>query len=343
MPGSYSLNAYTEEEIVSSDFILHQVPDLIIQIIDAQNLSRNLFLTTQLIELKIPLILVLNMNHLAKKNGVSINISALSKIFDISVVEIDVRKKELSKLLLEEIIVVSKDKKLSHLKIDTISPDIRYKYIKNLENSVIKRDAQKKGMSLEEKIDRLAINKYIGIPIFLIVAWFMFQATFVISKPITAFIKTLFELLGKSASSLLLHYGASRLFISLIVDGIIGGVGGVLIFIPVISIFFIFISILEDSGYMTRVAYLMDKFMRKIGLQGKAFIPLILGFGCTVPGIMVTRTFGIKKDKLFTIFINPFISCSSKLPIYILFASIFFPKNQGLIIFFFIFLTYKRY
>lgn len=333
LPGSYSLNAYSEEENVSSDFILLQKPDLLIQIVDAQNLSRNLFLTTQLIELRVPMILVLNMNHLAKKKGTFINIDFLSKKLGIQIIEIDARKKSAVKPLLEAILKVIKHNKISHLKIDIAFPDIRYKFIKDLENYVIKRDILKKGKTFEEKIDRVVINKYFGIPLFLVVSWLMFQVTFVLSKPIIDLIGVIFKLLGNNISYLLSHFGASKLFTSLITKGIVGGVGGVLVFVPVISILFFFISILEDSGYMARVAYIMDRFMRNIGLHGKAFIPLILGFSCNVPGIMATKTLETKKDRLLTTLINPFMSCSTKLPVYILFAGIFFPKNQGLVIF----------
>lgn len=333
LPGAYSLNAYSEEEVVSADFILHQKPDVIVQIVDAQNLSRNLFLTTQLIDLKIPVILLINMNNLARKNGLMIDVHALSQKLDIPTIELDARKKSSIERLLKEIIFVKKSNQISHLKMRTASSATRYTFIKNLEKMVIKRNISNNELTLDEKIDRVAINKYFGIPLFLVVILAVFQATFIISEPIISLIETVFEFLGNVISQILISLKASSLFISLIKEGIIGGVGGVLVFIPVISILFIFISLLEDSGYMARVAYIMDRLMRKIGLHGKAFIPLILGFGCNVPGIMATRTLERKEDRLLTILINPFMSCSARLPVYVLFAGIFFPKNQGLVIF----------
>ncbi len=406
LPGSYSLTAYSEEETITSNFILQEKPDVVVQIIDAQNFVRNLFMTIQLIELGTPLVIALNMADLAEISGVSINIKELSRLLDIPVVVISARKQTGINNLLENVLkkrntektkikltygtevndelnkiknfIKSKEKigkrelnwlslkllegdyraeqnltkkpyyfelkslvqkSISHLQnvfgkdIITILANTRYGFIEGLARKVVNRKKIKQKIKFSEKFDDIAINKFLGIPLFLFIIFLMFQATFKLSEPIMGWIELLFGFLGNNVSSLLTNLGFSSLFISLINDGIIGGVGGILIFIPIIGILFLLIALLEDSGYMARVAYVMDKLMHKIGLHGKAFIPLILGFGCNVPAIMATRTLETKKDRLLSILINPFISCSARLPVYVLFVGAFFTAYQGLVIF----------
>ena len=231
------------------------------------------------------------------------------------------------------------NKSIAHLKnifnkdVNAILANTRYGFIKGLSKDVITRDKTAKGEKWMEKLDSLVTNRFWGIPLFLLIAWALFQATFKLSEPLMGLIETAFEWLGEMLTSLLESWGASEWLISLIVDGVLGGVGGVLVFVPIIGILFLLIALLEDTGYMTRVAYVMDKLMHKLGLHGKAFIPLILGFGCNVPGIMATRTLETKKDRLLTILINPFMSCGARLPVYALFAGAFFSAYQGWVIF----------
>ncbi len=405
LPGSYSLTAYTEEEVITSEFVFEENPDVIVQIIDAQNLERNLFMTIQLIELGAPLVLAINMVDLAKKKGIEIDFDMLSTLLGISVVPISAKNKkgfdelmkaiikqsktpnrsqvklkygteideELSKIksflrkkkyetkhmdwaalkLLEGDLRVEQkiiqepyylesrdlvDQSIAHLEnvfgknIHTILNRTRYGFIKGLrKDTVTCKDTCKQSKS--DKIDNFLTNKFLGIPIFMGIAWLMFQATFKLSEPIMGWIESLFEVVANWSLEVLGSTGASEWMQSLVVDGIIGGVGGVLIFVPIIGVLFFIMAILEDSGYMARVAYLMDKLMHRFGLHGKAFIPLILGFGCNVPGIMATRTLETKRDRLLTMLVNPFMSCGARLPVYALFAGVFFSAHQGWVIF----------
>lgn len=407
LPGAYSLTAYTEEETVTSDFILEQKPDVVVQIIDAQNLARNLFVTIQLIELGAPLVVSLNMVDLAKKDGIRISVKTLSALLGVPVIIIDAKKKQGIDDLLGTILKVSSKpkkikikltystevndelekiknflkskqkfnkpelnwtalklleadfradqkftkepyylelkkitaKSIAHLKVifnkdvNTILADTRYGFIKGLVKDVIIRDKLSEQKKWPDKIDNLITNKYLGIPLFLLVAWVLFQITFKLSEPLMGLIELFFIWLGDIVVSVLENWGTSEWLISLVVDGILGGVGGVLVFVPIIGILFFMIALLEDSGYMARMAYVMDRLMHRIGLHGKAFIPLIVGFGCNVPGIMATRTLETKKDRLLTILINPFMSCGARLPIYALFTGAFFTAYQGWVIF----------
>ena len=409
LPGSYSLTAYTEEETITADFILDEKPDVVVQIIDAENLERNLFMTIQLIELGAPLVIALNMVDLAKKNGHEINIKALSELLNVPVVEMDARSKKdldsfmkavLEKALsdnkaerikltygtdinneLEEIkqFIREKEKqifedelnwtalkllegdyraekkiakksyyaelkplaeesivrlhKIYNKDINTILANTRYGFIRGLSENVIGKHKISRHKKLIDKLDHLVTNRFLGIPFFAVVAWILFQATFKLSEPLMGWIESLFGFLGENLAALMETWNAPAWVSSLLVDGVIGGVGGVLVFVPIIGILFLLMAILEDSGYMARVAYVMDKFMHRIGLHGKAFIPLILGFGCNIPGVMATRTLATKKDRLLTILINPFISCGARLPVYVLFAGAFFSAYQGWVIF----------
>ena len=407
LPGSYSLTPYTEEEEVASNFVFQKKPDIVIQIIDAQNLERNLFMTIQLLELGAPLVLALNMIDLAKLEGIKINHQELSNLLGIPVINIDAKKEtglnnlikaalEKSKLKKEKktikltysteinkkikkikkiirkndndikninflsLKLLENDKRIvqqlakkpyySDLKkevnknikhltnfynkdISTILANTRYGFIKGLSKDVLKRKNKKKNTKWLDKVDNLVTNKYFGVPLFLIIAWLLFQSTFKLSEPLVNLIENLFGWIGKLLFSLLEKVNTPEWIISLIIDGILGGVGGVLTFVPIIGILFFLIALLEQSGYMTRVAYVMDKLMHRLGLHGKAFIPLIISFGCNVPGVMATRTLQNKSDRLLTILISPFMSCGARLPVYALFAGAFFSAHQGLIIF----------
>lgn len=407
LPGSYSLTAYSEEESIAADFILDQKPDVIIQIIDAQNLARNLFLTIQLLELGAPLVISLNMNERAKINGITIDHKELSVLLGVPIIKTDARNKKSTKELIQKAIelsdktnkskiklgygnevneeiekikdIIKKNKdKISkkeinwiaikslendsrvnaylskkkyffeikeqtakskkHLEliydqdIDTILASARYGFIKGLEKEVVKKE-KSENKRLSDKFDNLATHWFWGLPLFFLILWVVFQVTFTVSEPFVFVIERLLNIFGNYTSKLLAGLGSSNLITSFIIDGVIGGVGSVLAFVPIIGMMFLMITILEDTGYMSRVAYVMDKFMHKIGLHGKAFIPLILGFGCNVAGIMATRTLEKKEDKLLSVLINPLMSCGAKLPVYALFAGAFFSKYQGRIIF----------
>lgn len=402
LPGNYSLSAYSIEELVSRDYIVDEKPDVIVNIIDAANLERNLYLTVQMMELGANIVLALNMNKFAREKGLEINSKFLSQLLGIPVIKIeasdetgredllksivkvskkpnDVRNrlnygKELSehiqqlqeiaedntlsgapstwmaiKLLENDKVIVEKvEKSLNGPKIlsdvkeiqnhlmevfgedaDEALADARYGFIAGLIKESVKKPKIDK-ITRSEYIDRVVTNKYLGIPIFLFIMWLTFQITFTLGAPFQEIVETFFGWLGEATASIL----GTSWFSSLIVDGIIGGVGGVLVFVPIIFLLFLMLSILEDSGYLARAAFVMDKFMHKIvGLHGKSFIPMLLGFGCCVPGIMATRTLENEKDRLLTMLIVPFMSCSARLPVYALFAAAFFTAYQGWVIF----------
>jgi ferrous iron transport protein B len=402
LPGNYSLSAYSIEEIVSRDYIVDEKPDVIVNVIDAANLERNLYLTVQMMELGANIVLALNMNKFASEKELEIKAKTLSQLLGIPVVKIEASDKTGREDLLNAIVKVSKKpndvsnrlnygKELSdHIKqlqeiveentlsgapsswmaikllendkviIETVEKtlngpnilsdvkriqkhlmevfgedadealaDARYGFIAGLIKESVKKPKIDK-ITRSEYIDRFVTNKYLGIPIFLFIMWLTFQITFTVGAPFQEIVETFFGWLGETTASIM----GTNWFSSLIVDGIIGGVGGVLVFVPIIFLLFLMLSLLEDSGYLARAAFVMDKFMHKIvGLHGKSFIPMILGFGCCVPGIMATRTLENEKDRLLTMLIVPFMSCSARLPVYALFAAAFFTAYQGWVIF----------
>ncbi len=404
LPGTYSLTAYSIDEIVARDYLVEEKPDVVIHVVDSTNLERNLYLTIQLIELGAKVILALNMSDLAEKKGLRIDERHISRLLGIPVIKtVATKEKGVKKLLdkaiklagetkeskrkvltygkeLEEHIEELRDciskklelpfgytpkwtalkllendkeviKKLKGVKnsahvlkkaretrvhlqdvfgedVDSSIADARYGLIAGLIKESVKKPAVNR-ISMSDQIDKVVTNKYLGIPIFLLAMFLMFQLTFEVSAPFMELIDEFFGWLAQTASASIPAGWLS----SLVSDGIISGVGSVLIFIPPIFILFLIIALLEDSGYMARAAFIMDKLMHKIGLHGKSFIPMILGFGCNVPAIMATRTLSNRKDRLLTILINPFMSCGARLPVYILFAAAFFPNNQGLVVF----------
>ena len=403
LPGNYSITAYSVEEIVSRDYIVDENPDVIVNIVDAANLERNLYLTVQMMELGANLVLALNMNKFADEKGFKINTHKLSQLLGIPVVKIEAVDKtgfnELMKTVievskspnnvsgrieygneisehvkqLEEIIdknistinapsswtalkllendkeivkkiegsqngqkVLSEVKKVQkHLNdvfgddVDASVTDARYGFIAGLiQESVQKPKIDK--VTRSDLIDRVVTNKYLGIPIFLVIMWLTFQITFTVGAPFQDLIDSGFGWLGDTVSA----YLGPGFVTSFLVDGIIGGVGGVAVFIPMIFLLFLILAILEDSGYLARAAFVMDKLMHKlVGLHGKSFIPMILGFGCCVPGIMATRTLENEKDRFLTMLIVPFMSCSARLPVYALIIAAFFTAYQGWVLF----------
>jgi len=406
LPGTYSLGAYSEDEIIAREYILNEKPDIVANVLDATNLNRNLYLTVQMLEMGANVLIVLNMMDEAKKMGIEIDIEKLSSALGVKIVPTIASKgkgiDEIIKTIIENsnmkrdtefkvdygekveeqidklVQVLKKDREIiakypvrwmaiklleddnnvigqiqntnngkeiiKHVRslrkalekelgvnLDSCIISKRYEFIEDLTEQFV-TESKKDIVSPTDKIDKIVTHKILGIPIFLAIMWLVFTFTFSFSAPFIEWVEYGFSALSKWTETALISIGASQLFISFIVDGIINGLGSVLEILPVLFMLFIAIAVLEDSGYMARVAYVMDGPMRSIGLHGKAFIPFLLGFGCNVPALMSTRTLENKRDKILTILANPFISCSARLPVYILFTSIFFSKNQPLII-----------
>ncbi len=407
LPGTYSLTAYSIEEIIARNYIVDECPDVVIHIIDAENLERNLYLTVQLIELGANVVVALNMVKLAEGQGMQIDEKRLSRLLGVPVKKIEANKnsgvselmgkvlssskkpqrkkstirygneiedhltkmeefiKKTIKLpekytpkwialkLLEndmEVIKLMKtldrgnevlekaEKNRKHLEgvfgedVDTAIADARYGFIAG----VVKESSSKicsDRFCFSERLDGIILNRVLGIPLFLAIMWLMFTITFEIGRPFVELIDMFFSAMGESVAAFIAATNAPEWLASLVSDGIIGGIGSVLVFLPNIVLLFLIIAFLEDSGYLARAAFIMDRLMHKIGLHGKSFIPLLLGFGCNVPAIMATRTLESRKDRILTILINPLMSCSARLPVYVLFAGAFFSKNQGTIIF----------
>lgn len=402
LPGTYSLSAYSIDERIARTFLIEEKPDLVVVIIDASNLERNLYLVSQLLELGQNVLLDLNMIDLVRKRGIKIYTEKLSKILGIPVAEtvasegegiqeikdkiienlgnksntlkIDYGELEKSISSLEDFLekrdgnidlsrralaikILENDqdilKKLEHSdyfkEILEMYHNIEAKFSEDLETFIIeKRYAYLKGVvkectdksftleeriTLSDKIDRIVTNRIGGIPIFLMFMYLLFSMVFKIGDPLVGLVDGFFGLLSEKASLLIEFLGLPPWFASFISDGIISGVGSVLVFLPYILLLFLGISFLEDTGYLARAAFIMDKVMHSLGLHGKSFIPMLLGFGCNIPGIMATRTLESNKDRILTILILPLMSCSARLPVYTLFAGALFPKNQGLVVF----------
>lgn len=403
LPGTYSLTAYSIEELIARDYIVEENPDVVINIVDATNLERNLYLTIQLIELGANIIVAINMNRFAEKKELKIDDKKLSNLLGVPVIKIEAvdrigkteliesvlkaaksRSKgtkkitygseieehlaELEKILPESINtnkgfstkwialkLIEKDKEVikkilglkngkevlmkaeriqEHLSqifgedVDAAIADARYGFIAGLIKESMTRPKIDK-ITMSDYIDRIVTNRFLGIPVFLFALWLLFQLTFSISAPFMDWIGFFFGWLAEVVSNLI----ATEWLSSLLADGIIGGVGSVLVFVPVIFMLFLSIALLEDCGYLARAAFIMDRLMHKIGLHGKSFIPMLLGFGCNVPAIMATRTLESRKDRILTMLINPFMSCGARLPVYALFAAAFFSEHQGWVIF----------
>ncbi|OFX88684.1 MAG: ferrous iron transport protein B [Bacteroidetes bacterium GWF2_33_16] len=405
LPGTYSLSAYSPEELFVRKFILKEMPDVVVNVVDASNLERNLYLTSQLIDLDIKVIIALNMYDELKQKGDEFDFTSLGKMIGIPIIPTIGSKGFGIKELFQKVIEVYEDKdpNVRHVHInygkdveqsikaiqdviwenkkftDTVSS--RFYAIKLLEKdssarralslldnyekifatsekeirkieSLLQEDSEtivtdaKYGFiagALKEtykgnihtrrkktdKIDFFLTHKYLGFPIFIFFMWFMFQTTFSLGQYPMDWIDQLVIMLSDTLQNLMPE-GA---FKDLLINGIIGGVGGVIIFLPNILILFFFISLMEDTGYMARTAFIMDKIMHKIGLHGRSFIPLVMGFGCNVPAIMSTRTIENRHNRILTMLINPFMSCSARLPVYVLIISAFFPKYPGTLLF----------
>lgn len=416
LPGIYSLSPYSMEEIVTRNYIIDEKPDLIINIVDATNLERNLYLSLQLAELGIPMVIALNMIDMVEKNGDSIDVDMLSMLLGIRVVPISAAKGTgIHKLLhaanheavhgsdtagrhmdkhnnmcappdiytglvrkavlrIEELIaddckkkglplrwsavkliegdeptletLALDDTKLSciesivseletkNIDREMVIADQKYKYICAITEKCVKRAHEAGHLTLSDKIDRVVTNKYLAIPLFFGLMLLIFYITFgALGANLTDLVdKLINEIFASWVRGGLVSLGASDWAVGLVCDGIIGGVGAVLSFFPQILLLFLFLSILEDSGYMSRAAFIMDRALHSIGLSGKSFVPMIMGFGCSVPAIMATRTLENEKDRRITMMLIPFMSCSAKMPVYSMFILAFFPSNRGLVV-----------
>lgn len=404
LPGTYSLSPYTQEEIIAGDYLVHEKPDLVINVVDATNLERNLYLTVQLLELGIPVIVAMNIYDEAVNKGYEIDIKTMEKMLGVRVIPTVATKKTGLDDLLKAITgaadtaLLPRPKRLNygddieaaasvvesqvrnnypqliekyplrwlafklmegdnhameginlgdisfigettkHLRkahgddIESIMADERYALASGLVHEVLKKPEFKK-MEITEKIDRIALNRFLGIPIFLAAMWLMFKLTFDFSAPFADWIDAMTTGPFKRWVEAILGFiHAPAWTTSLATDGIIAGVGFVIVFVPVIFAMMFFITFLEGSGYMARAAFVMDRAMHSIGLHGKSFIPMLLGFGCNVPAVYATRTLENPRDKALTALLIPLMSCGARLPVYVVFIGAFFPTHAGTVL-----------
>lgn len=341
LPGIYTLDADTIEQKVARDYILNDKPDLLINILDATNLRRNLYFTLQLREFGIPMIITLNMMDEVEKNGTKIDIEKLSKIFAVPVVGISASKGQGVDKLFDTIEEFEK----GNIKISPLctgcqncskckTGEYRYHFIDGIVANCVTESSHEKVNETTNKIDKIVMNKWLAFPIFFLVMFLVFTMTFgsVVQKASDG-INFLLSLLTNVINQGLVSVGSPDFLISLICSGIIPGIGTVLCFLPQIAVLFFLMSALEDSGYMARAAIMTDRVFASMGLSGSSFIPLIMGFGCTVPAIMAARILPTEKDRRMTVLLSTFVSCSARLPLYALLAGVFFSKWQGAVVF----------
>lgn len=404
LPGIYSIRPYSAEEIVTRDFVLNEKPDGIINIVDATNIERNLYLTLQLLELRIPMVLALNMMDEVRNNGGTIDIPAMSQALGIPVVPISAAKNEGIADLIDSIVSAARSKKgpavldfcppgpvhrcihaVCHLiedhaencgisarfastkliegddsfarrlgldqnELDTIAhsvkemesecgmdanaalADMRYTFIEGVCGRAVVKCRESREHRRSEKIDSVLTNKYLALPLFFGIMIFIFWMTFsVLGQGLSDLLAQGINALTAVVDRGLTAYGINPVVHSLIIKGVFAGVGSVLSFLPIIVVLFFFLSVLEDTGYMARVAFVMDKLLRRLGLSGRSFVPMIIGFGCSVPAIMATRTLSSERDRKMTLLLTPFMSCSAKIPIYAVFSAAFFPRYGALV------------
>ena len=331
LPGSYSLENYSLEEKVVKNFLNQNEYDIILNVIDSTNLQRNLLLTSELLDLNKKMVIALNMSDEAKKENILINNEKLSSLLNTPCIKTSATKKDGITELLEQIIKTFEEDKTTFkhsftthiLNHDEILAK-RFNFIKNLIQQCVKIEEIKE-KTTTEKIDSILMNKFIGLPIFLFLMWGLFQLTFTLGEIPMDYIDNFFS----SFIDLIKNIIGDNQLSSLLGDGVIAGVSAVVMFLPNILILFLGISLLEGTGYMSRVAFLLDGTFHKFGLHGKSFIPLVTGFGCSVPAYMAARTLKNERDKLLTLFIIGFMSCGARLPIYVLFVGAFFGSNNA--------------
>ncbi|MCL2633973.1 MAG: ferrous iron transport protein B [Oscillospiraceae bacterium] len=347
LPGIYSILPYSGEERVAYDYLNNNNPDGIINIVDAANIERNLYLTLQLIELNKPTVLALNMMDEVRVNGGFIDIDLLSQILGIPVIPISAAKNEgideLVKAMTETAqkrILPKKSDFITESKTECTSEqyavlaEIRYNFIEYICSKTVTKPRETREHKRSTVIDRLLTNKILALPIFFIIMATVFWLTFdVIGELLSDLLRMGMHTITETIDKTLTIHSINPILHSLIIDGVFKGIGSVLSFLPIIITLFFFLSMLEDSGYMARIAFIMDKPLRQIGLSGRSFVPMLIGFGCTVPAIMATRTLPSERDRVMTILLTPFMSCSAKIPIYAVFAAAFFDDNQALVMF----------
>ncbi|URZ02202.1 ferrous iron transport protein B [Clostridium felsineum] len=331
LPGIYAMDTYSNEEKVSKNFLEKGNVDIIINIVDAANLDRNLYLTMQLKEFKKPIILLLNMIDVAEKKGLKFDFDKLSSELKVKVIPIVASKNK----NIDEVKAILENEDFSKFKDDNeynfSTEKETYDYIEGILKKSVKQIYEVKN-SITEMLDKVLLNRFMAYPAFAFIIFIIFKITFSwVGAPLQDFCSSLVDDNIIPYLHKILSF-TSPWFNSFLIDGIFGGVISVVVFLPIILTLFFCISILEDSGYMARAAFLMDKLMRKMGLSGKAFIPLVMGFGCNVPAIMSARTLESEKDRKLTALLIPFMSCNARLPIYALMTAAFFPKNKGLVI-----------
>jgi len=333
LPGIYALDTYSNEEKISKEFLEKGGVDVIVNIVDASSLNRNLYLTLQLKQFKKPIVLVLNMIDVAKSKGLRIDYEKLASKLGVIVIPISASKgigiEEVKKLLKSGNFFSPLNENDYQY---TDDEKKNYKFIEEVLAEALVKEREEV-ITIGDRIDSIVLNKFFAYPLFLFVLYIIFKFTFTwVGQPLSDAMDE--YAIGGIVSILeTLLQNSSPWFSSLIIDGIVGGVGSVIVFLPIVMTLFLGISFLEDSGYMARAAFIMDRIMRKIGLSGKAFIPFIIGFGCSVPGIMSARTLESEKDRKLTALLVPLMSCNARLPVYALFASIFFPGNESSVTF----------
>ena len=348
LPGTYSLGSQALDETIARDFITHERPDVVINVVDSTNLERNLYLTTQLLDLGVPLVLALNMFDEVKALGIDIDVEALSRALRVNVVPtVAVRSRGIDELLDAAFAAIDAHTRpttpvtlvtpgvpdAGNIETCDLAAEHRYKLAAEITQSVIRTTTDIPAESPSQRIDRIALNKWLAYPIFFGVVWAMFQFTFTLSEPIALWLGGAIGTFGSWVSRMLGATGAPEMVVAFLADGVIAGLGALLEFAPPIFLLFFAISFLEDIGYMARAALISDRLMGAVGLHGKAFIPMILGFGCNVTGILAARSLDSRRDRLVSILVNPLISCSARLPVYVLFAGAFFAERRGLVVF----------
>ena len=334
LPGAYSIRPYTSEESITTGFIKNENPDVIINVVDSTNLNRSLFFTTQLLELNIPVVVALNKVDISK-NVTDIDINKLEKELNCKVVEISAAKNEGLKNLIKVASESSKlkeqknlFKELSNIHNEEKQDKKRYSIVNNIISKVENRIIRHNEETLEDKIDRFVTNPIIGTGLFILIMAFIFNLSINTLGPLVA--DTLvgyIESFQDAVSGQLASIGTSDFLNSLLTDGIIGGVGAVVGFVPLVMVLMFMLSLVEDSGFMARIALIFDPLFRKVGLSGKSIIPMIVGYGCSIPGIMATRTIKDEKQRRLTAMLTPFVPCGAKLPIIALFTAAFFPEQ----------------
>lgn len=335
LPGTYSISPFTSEEAVTRDYILGESPDVIINIVDGANLSRSLFFTTQLVELGIPVVIALNKSDVLTKRGDSIDEIVLSNELHCPVIPISARLEKGVPELMYEAIKRFNEKKPQiatsfYNEKNAPSDKARQKYVNEITAKSRIRKKEANNITISDKVDRIVASTWLGLPIFFVVMWAIFSFSIGgLGGYLSGYLNDVFfaDIVPNAANSFLEELGVHPLLQAIIVDGAIGGVGAVIGFLPLVMVLFFCLSILEDSGYMARVALLMNRYFKRIGLSGKSIIPMIVGSGCAIPGVMATRTIEDINEKRMTTILTPFVPCGAKLPIIALFTAVFFPNH----------------